>query len=263
MDFGLQGKVALVAASSKGLGRAIAEELGAEGCDLLLCARGRQALESTRDAIARATSRHVVSVVADLSVADDVQRVVEAALDAFGHVDVLVTNAGGPPAGTFETLSADDWDAAVQLTLMSALRLTRGVLGGMLEQGWGRIINITSLTVKQPADNLILSNSIRAAVTGFARTLANEVATRGVTVNNVIPGYILTDRVTSLARMNAEIGGTTPEQELAKAERRIPMGRMGEPRELAALVAFLASDRASYITGTSVAADGGYIRSLF
>jgi 3-oxoacyl-[acyl-carrier protein] reductase len=263
VDFGLRGKIALVAASSRGLGRAIAEELAAEGCDLLLCARGRDALEATRDAIAGTTSRHVVAVAADLSIADDVRRVVEAALDAFGHVDVLVTNAGGPPTGTFESLTIADWDAAVRLTLMSAIHLTHGVLGGMLERGWGRIINITSLTVKQPQDNLILSNSIRAAVTGFGRTLANEVAKRGVTVNNVIPGYIRTDRVTSLARMNAETRGTTPEQELASAERQIPMGRMGQPRELAALVAFLASERASYITGTSMTADGGFIRALY
>ena len=260
MDLGLTGKVALVAASSKGLGRAVAEALAAEGCDLFLCARGKDALDATASVIRAASKRRVVALAADLS--DDVSQVAAAAMHEFGRVDVLVTNGGGPPAGPFESHSADAWHAAVRQTLDSVVELTRAVLPGMKERRWGRIINITSIAVKQPVDNLILSNSVRAAVTGFARTLANEVASSGITVNNVMPGYTRTDRITSLAAKNAELRGTTPEEQLAIFEKQIPMGRLGEPREFAAMVAFLASEQASYVTGQSIAVDGGWIRSL-
>ena len=262
MDLGLKGKVALVAAASRGLGRAVAEELAREGAHLVLCARGADALASTADAIRRASAATVVDVVADLSIADDVQRVLSTAHDTFGHVDVLVTNAGGPPAGPFESHSAATWDAAVRQNLTSVVELTRGVLPSMKERRWGRIINVTSIAVKQPVDNLILSNSIRSAVTGFARTLANEVAPFGITVNNVMPGYTRTQRVTDLAERNASLKGTAPADELSVWEKQIPMGRLGEPTEFAAMVAFLASDRASYITAQSIAVDGGWIKSL-
>jgi len=189
MDLGLGGKIALVAAASRGLGRAVAEELAREGAQLIICARGEDALRETAESIREATGTRVVDVVADLSNPADVARVAERALAEFGRVDVLVTNGGGPPAGPFETHSADAWHAAVRQTLMSVVELTRAVLPGMKEQRWGRIINVTSIAVKQPVDNLILSNSVRAAVTGFARTLANEVAPFGITVNNVMPGY--------------------------------------------------------------------------
>ena len=262
MDLGLNGKVALVAASSKGLGRAVADTLAAEGCDLVLCARGEGALAETAAAIRTASRRKVVALAADLSKAEDVARVAAAALKEFGRVDVLVTNGGGPPAGPFESHSAEAWHAAVRQTLDSVVELTRAVLPGMKERRWGRIINITSIAVKQPVDNLILSNSVRAAVTGFARTLANEVASSGITVNNVMPGYTRTDRVTSLAAKNAQLRGTTADEQLGLIERQIPMGRLGEPREFAAMVAFLASERASYVTGASIAVDGGWIKSL-
>lgn len=262
MDLGLNGKVALVAASSKGLGRAVAEMLAEEGCDLLLCARGKEALDETAEAIRAASKHRVVALVADLSKAEDVSQVAARAMGEFGRVDVLVTNGGGPPAGPFESHSMEAWHAAVRQTLDSVVELTRAVLPGMKERRWGRIINITSIAVKQPVDNLILSNSVRAAVTGFARTLANEVAPLGVTVNNVMPGYTRTDRVTSLAAKNAQLRGTTPEDQIAIFEKQIPMGRIGEPREFAALVAFLASAQASYITGTSIPVDGGWIKSL-
>jgi len=262
MDLGLKGKIALVAASSRGLGRAVAEALAAEGCDLLLCARGSEALEATAASIRSASKRKVFAISADLSKPEDVARVAETAMREFGRVDILVTNGGGPPAGPFESHSADAWHAAVRQTLDSVVELTRVVLPGMKERRWGRIINITSIAVKQPVDNLILSNSVRAAVTGFARTLANEVAPSGVTVNNVMPGYTRTDRVTGLAAKNAELRGTTPEAQLAIFEKQIPMGRLGEPREFAAMVAFLASEQASYITGASIAVDGGWIKSL-
>lgn len=262
MELGLRGRPALVAASSRGLGRAVAEELAREGADLVLCARGADALHETAAAIRTATGVRVVAVPADVSDPGDVQRVIDAALDAFGRVDVLVTNGGGPPAGPFESHDAAAWHDAVRLILDSVVNLTRAVLPGMKERRWGRIINVTSIAVKQPVDNLILSNSVRAAVTGFARTLANEVAPFGVTVNNVMPGYTLTQRVDDLAQRNAALRGTTPEDERAVWERQIPMGRLGDPREFAAMVAFLASDRASYTTGASIPVDGGWIRSL-
>src|SRR5918998_1537761 len=223
MDLGLAGKVALVAAASRGLGRGVA---------------------------------------GDVSLPEDVSRVVGAALERFGRVDILVTNAGGPPAGTFESLSAQDWEAATRLTLTSVLNLTRAVLPGMRERRWGRILNVTSIAVKQPVEGLMLSNSLRAAVTGFARTLANEVAADGVTVNNLLPGYTRTERVEELARAAAAREGVSESEALARWEEEIPMRRLGEPREFAALAAFLASERAGYITGTSVTVDGGWVRSL-
>jgi 3-oxoacyl-[acyl-carrier protein] reductase len=187
---------------------------------------------------------------------------IDAAIARFGRIDILVTNAGGPPAGKFESFTPEMWQAAVDLTLASAVNMTRAVLPGMRERGWGRIINVTSITVKQPVDGLMLSNSLRAAVTGFARTLANEVAEAGITVNNILPGYTRTDRVEQLAHAAAKREGGSREQALSQWEKQIPMGRLGEPREFAALAAFLASDRASYITGQSIAVDGGWIRGL-
>ncbi len=261
MDLGLSGKVALVAGSSRGLGRAIAEELAAEGASLVLCARREDSLQEARSAIEQRGAR-VIAVAADLSESAQVERVVEAGMREFEGIDILVTNAGGPPAGPFEQHSPEAWDRAVQLTLGSVLNLTRAVLPGMKERRWGRILNVTSIAVKQPVDGLILSNSVRAAVTGFARTLANEIAPWGITVNNVLPGYTRTERLDELAAANSKAKGISPEEARAAWEAQIPMGRLGEPREFAALVAFLASERASYITGTSITVDGGWVRGL-
>jgi 3-oxoacyl-[acyl-carrier protein] reductase len=262
MDLGLKGKVAFVAAASKGLGRAVAEELAAEGASLVLCARSAETLELVSKQIAKKSGVSVLPVVADVSIAEDIAKAVQTGIKKFGRIDILVTNAGGPPAGQFESLSREMWEAATRLTLNSVLELTRAVLPGMKQQNWGRILNITSITVKQPVDNLMLSNSLRAAVTGFARTLANEVAVHGITVNNILPGYTRTERVEELARAAAERGGISAAEASAKWEAEIPMKRLGEPREFAALAAFLVSERASYITGTSIAVDGGWIRSL-
>jgi len=261
VDFGLQGKVALVAAASRGLGLAVAEELAAEGCKLVICARGEEALAEACTLLA-AAGAEVVAVPADVSRAIDVDAVVAAAHEAYGQVDVLVTNSGGPPAGPFEAHSRQVWSEAVLGTLDSVLNFSRAVLPAMRSNGWGRIINITSIAVKQPVDGLILSNSIRAAVTGFARTLANEVAASGVTVNNVMPGFTWTDRVEELARLQAETAGGSRDEIVAGWEAAIPMGRLARPPEFAAMVAFLASERASYITGASIAVDGGWIRGL-
>lgn len=262
MDLGLKGKVAFVAAASKGLGRAVAQELAHEGASLILCARTAETLNRVAKQIAETSNVSVLPVVADVSNAEDVMRAVQAGIKKFGRVDILVTNAGGPPAGGFEDISSEMWDAATRLTLNSVLELTRAVLPGMKERQWGRILNITSITVKQPVDNLMLSNSLRAAVTGFARTLANEVATDGITVNNILPGYTRTERMDELARAASEREGISAAEARAKWQNEIPMKRLGEPREFAALAAFLVSERASYITGTSIAVDGGWIRSL-
>lgn len=262
MDLGLRGKVALVAAASKGLGRAVAEELAAEGASLVICARGEESLEKARSEIAGATGAQVIAVAGDVSRADDVARIAGAGLDQFGRIDILVTNAGGPPSGTVESLTPEMWQSAVDLTLMSVVNLTTQVLPGMKERKWGRIININSIAAKQPVDGLMLSNSIRSAVTGFARTLANEVATYGITVNSILAGYTRTLRVEQLAEAASKREGVSREAALGRWEAEIPMGRLGEPREFAALAAFLASERASYITGSSIAVDGGWIKSL-
>lgn len=262
MDLGLQGKVAFVAAGSKGLGRAIAEELAAEGASIAINARGVEALEATCVSIRSSTRAEVLAVPGDVSSSQQVDAMVKAALERFGHIDILVTNAGGPPSGAFETLSPEMWKSAVDLTLLSVVNLTRAVLPGMKARKWGRIINVTSIAAKQPVDGLMLSNSIRSAVTGFARTLANEVATFGITVNNIVPGYTRTERVEQLSVAAASREGISTEEAVARWTSEIPMARLGEPREFAALAAFLASERASYITAGSIAVDGGWIKSL-
>lgn len=262
MDLGLTGKVALVAAASKGLGRAIAQELAAEGASIAMCARGEEALENARAEISQSTGADVIAIAGDVSRSSDVVNITRTTLEKFGRIDILVTNAGGPPSGKFESLSPDMWQKAFDLTLMSVINLASAVIPGMRERKWGRVINVTSIAVKQPVDGLMLSNSLRSAVTGFARTLANEVAPHGITVNNILPGYTRTERVEQLSDAAAKREGITREAALSKWESEIPMRRLGEPREFAALAAFLASDRASYITGTSISVDGGWIKGL-
>jgi len=262
MDFGLEGRVALVGGASRGLGYAAAHELAREGCAVVICARNADAVAAAAKSIADETGVDVAGVACNLSTEAGVAEVTRTALDRFGRVDVLVTNTGGPPAGPFESHTAEVWSAAVAQNLSSVVNLTRALLPRMKERRWGRIVNITSIAVKQPVEGLILSNSVRAAVTGFARTLANEVAPFGVTVNNVLPGYTKTERLVHLAAHNAKQRGTDTGAAYAQWEREIPMQRLGEPDELAALIAFLSSQRAAYITGQSIAVDGGWIRSL-
>jgi 3-oxoacyl-[acyl-carrier protein] reductase len=262
VDLGLSDRSAVVCAASRGLGYAIADELSGEGMRVMICARGADDLAAARSRIATRTRGDVHGVVADVATLEGVTRIAAEAKRLLGRVDVLVTNAGGPPAGAFETHTWETWQRAVDLTLRSVVELTRAVLPGMRERRWGRIINVTSIAAKQPVDGLMLSNSVRAAVTGFARSLANEVARDGITVNNVLPGYTRTERVESLASTTAQREGIDPADVIARFESEIPMRRLGDPKELAALTAFLASDRAAYITGQSIAVDGGWIRSL-
>ncbi len=263
MNLGLKGKIALVCAASQGLGFAVADELAAEGASLVICSRGLENLDKSAVAIQDKHGVEVLAIAGDLSVTADVEKIVNGGIEKFGRIDILVTNTGGPPAGNFDSLNAELWDQATRVLLTSVLDLTRLVLPGMKERRWGRILNITSIASKQPVDNLMLSNSLRAAVTAFAKSLANEVAADGVTVNNILPGYTRTDRLVELFDFVAEKEGISTEQVITRWESEIPMRRLGEPREFAALAAFLVSDRASYITGSSIAVDGGWIKSLF
>ena len=262
MFLGLRGKTALIGAASKGLGYAIARELAVEGATIVICARTKEPLKEARDRLATETGAKVYAISADLSKYEDVKRVATTSLEKLGRVDILFNNNGGPPAGPFETHDAATWQEAFDQTLRSAVEMSRAVLPGMKERHWGRIINVTSMAAKQPVDNLVLSNSLRAAVHGFARTLANEVAEFGITVNNIMPGYTRTERVESLAAATAKRDNTDAATVLTRFEKDVPMRRLGEPEEFAALAAFLASERASYITAQSIAVDGGWIRGL-
>ncbi len=263
MDLGLKGRTALVCGASQGLGYAIAEALAAEGVDLTICSRSEERITNARDAIAAATGAEVLAVAADLTEPADVERAVQFAREGLGRIDILVTNTGGPPSGPFEDHSARDWRHAIEQNFESVVNLARAVLPEMKERHWGRILNVTSITVKQPVEGLILSNAVRAGVTGFAKTLSNETASFGVTVNCLIPGYTRTERLVDLAEAISRRTGGSVEDAYATWESEVPMGRLGEPEELGALAAFLASDKAAYITGQSVAVDGGWIKGLF
>jgi 3-oxoacyl-[acyl-carrier protein] reductase len=262
MDLGLRDRVAIVAASSQGLGKACAVELAREGARIVVCSRKQSRLEGVASEIQAATGAEVLPLAADLTDPEQIQHLVDSTLRHWGRIDVLVTNNGGPPAAYFDDLDDEAWLAAHQLTLMSAVRLIRAVLPTMRSQGWGRIVNITSVSVKQPLDNLLLSNVYRPGVVGLAKTLSAQVAGDGVTINNVAPGYTRTDRVLELAEARAEEEGRTVEEILAETTVSYPMQRMGEPEEMAALVAFLASERASYITGTTIQVDGGFVQGM-
>lgn len=262
MDFGLKGRVAIVAAASKGLGRAVAEEFAREGAEVAICARSEANLEQAAATIRKATGRDVMRQALDVTRQDAVRDFVAAVEKRFGHIDICVTNAGGPPSKEFLDISIEEWRTAVDLTLMSAVYFAREVLPRMQKRKWGRFLTITSVSVKEPIDGLLLSNSIRAAVTGLARTLANEFAADGITVNNICPGYTITERLEELAAAQAKQTGVPREKIYERWASLVPMGRLGKPEEFAAMVAFLASERASYINGVSIAVDGGRVRSL-
>jgi 3-oxoacyl-[acyl-carrier protein] reductase len=262
MDTGLTGKVAIVCAASEGLGRAAAETLAAEGCRLAICSRRQEAVDAVAADLQERFGSDVLAVQADLRQLNDITAFVDATVRRFGALDVLVTNVGGPKPGVFDTLTDRDWLDAVELLLMSVVRLTREALPHMRKRGGGRIIHITSIAVKQPVAGLMLSNSVRAAVVGFSKTLSRELARENITVNCVAPGYTRTQRVVKLNRATAEREGKPVEEVEQRLVANIPVGRLGDPNELAGLICYLASDQAAYITGSVIQVDGGSVAGL-
>jgi 3-oxoacyl-[acyl-carrier protein] reductase len=262
MDLGLAGKVAVVGGSSRGIGRAIALALAQEGCSVAICARGQEELEAAAAEIRAQTGAQVLPVVCDMARYDDIQRLVRQTAEAFGRIDIVVNNAGGPPLGTFDDFGDAEWQKAVDQNFLSAVRTIREALPFLRQRG-GRIVNITSVAVKQPIDRLILSNSARLGVVGMAKTLSREVAHDGITVNNVCPGNIATQRLLSLFEARAQREGRPFQEVVADEEDRTPTGFLGEPSDVAALVTFLASDKARYISGATIQVDGGSTVAVF
>ncbi|MBI3075536.1 MAG: SDR family oxidoreductase [Deltaproteobacteria bacterium] len=262
MDLGLTGKVAIVAASSRGLGKAAAMGLAAEGARVVMCSRNEVAVTKAADEVRDTTKAEVLALSADVTKVEDVRRLVRAAADQFGALNILLNNAGGPPVGRFEEITDEQWQASYDLNLLSTIRLTREVIPHMRKAGGGRIINVVSIAVKEPIENLILSNAIRAGVVGMAKTLASELGKDQITVNNICPGRIFTERIRNLIVERARRQGIPYEEAKAAGQADIPLDRYGDPQDFANVVTFLASDRASYITGTTLLVDGGLYRGL-
>ena len=262
MDLELNGRVALVTAASKGLGRATATQLAAEGARVMISSRGAEQLAETAREIADATGAQVEHCPADVADAADLDRLLRETQERLGGVDVLVNNAGGPPPGGFDALDDAAWQRAFELNLLSTVRLFRGVLPHMREQGWGRIVTVASSSIKQPIDNLTLSNTLRVGILGLAKSVALEVAGDGVLVNTIGPGRIATDRVASLDAGRAEKTGQSVEEVRAQSEAGIPMGRYGTAEEFGKVAAFLASGANTYVTGQAFLVDGGLVRAI-
>ncbi len=258
MDLGLKGKTALVTAASKGMGRACAMGLAAEGARVVMCARTEADVNAAAETIRARTGAEVLAVRADVTQAADVTALVARATEAFGGVDVLVANAGGPPRGKFAEMDDAAWQGAYEVSLLSVVRLVREVLPGMQRRKWGRVITIQSISVKQPIDGLLLSNAVRPGVAGLMKTLVGEYSRDNITFSTVCPGRILTDRLLGGAKQ----AGVSPEEYAVKAGADVPLGRVGTPEEFANVVVFLASERASYVTGVALQVDGGLVRGL-
>ncbi len=262
MDLGLKGKVAVVMAASSGIGQGIATVLAQEGCLLALCARGRERLDATAAALRKSSVSPVFAMPADVSDGASLDKYFNGVFDEYGKVDILVTNAGGPPPGKCLDFGDDQYNAAFNLTLMSVIRSCRRVVPGMAEAGWGRIVNVASTSVKCALENMVLSNVFRSGVAAFAKTLSMEYAHQGIRVHTVMPGPFMTNRVNELGASAARLKGITFEQWKKGAEAGTPLGRFGNPLEFGALVAFLVSDRSDYMTGTCIAIDGGALKTI-
>jgi len=263
MDLGIKNKVALVAASSRGLGKAIAFQLSREGAKVVTCARNKERLFKTRDEIAAETGGVVRAFVADVKDKKQVSKMVEQTVKELGTIEILVSNAGGPPSGVADDFTLGNYQDALELNLLSTVNLCYEVIPFMKKQKWGRIINLTSVAAKQPIDSLILSNTARAGVLGFSKSLSNQVASYGITVNSICPGYTKTERVEELAKSFEGSGKGTVKDFYKNIQKNIPARRLGTPEEIAQAVAFLASEGAGYITGVALQVDGGYIKGLF
>ncbi len=262
MDLGLKGRGVIVAASSEGIGRAAAEAFAREGAQVAMCARTEKTLREAAEEIRSQTGAEVYAEPLDVTDAAAVARYVEQVAKRFGRIDVCVTNAGGPPAKNFLSISTDEWRKAVDMNFMSVVYLAKAVIPYMQRHRWGRIITITSISVKQPIADLIMSNSVRAGVVGLVKSLANEFGKDGILVNNVGPGYTATERLKELAGVRALAAGVSQEKIYETWAAEAPVRRLGEPQEIADLIVWLASERASYVTGQTVLADGGIYRGL-
>ncbi len=262
MDTGLKNRVAIVAASSQGIGRATAEAFAAEGCRVAMCARNPEALQIAAKKIQKQYNAEVLAEALDVTDSSAVHRFVEAVANKFGGVDICVTNAGGPPAKGFLAASLEDWRKAVDLNFLSTVYFAREVIPHMQRKHWGRIITITSITTKQPVADLVLSNAVRAAVVGLVKSLANEFGKDGILVNNVGPGYTATDRLKELAKARSAALGKNENEIFEGWAMDAPLKRLGEPREVADTIVWLASERASYVTGQTILVDGGLYKGL-
>ena len=262
MDLGLKGRGVIVAASSEGIGLATAEAFAREGAQVAMCARTESTLRTAAVKLRKETGAEIYAEPMDVTDAAAVQRFVEQVAKQFGRIDICVTNAGGPPAKGFLSVTADEWRKAIDMNFLSVVHLAKAVIPYMQRHRWGRIITITSVTVKQPIAELVMSNAVRAAVVGLVKSLSNEFGKDGILVNNVGPGYTATERLKELAGVQALAGGNAPEQIYQLWAADTPVKRLGEPREIADLIVWLASERASYITGQTVLADGGIYRGL-
>ncbi|MBI2395787.1 MAG: SDR family oxidoreductase [Deltaproteobacteria bacterium] len=257
MDLGLKGRVAFVAGGSKGLGRATAHALAREGASVAICARGEVELHRAAEEIARDTGARVIPLVGDVGKPEDIERLIAKTVEHLGALHVVVSNSGGPPPGTFEELSEDAWREAIDVTLMSTVRLVRAALPHLRHAAFGRVVVITSTSTREAIPGLLLSNVVRPALVGLCKTLARELAQYGITVNNVGPGMYDTERLAKLHGRQAQATSMELAEVRRRAEATIPVGRLGAPEELARVIAFLASEGASYVTGQTILADGG------